>query len=110
MLIYKILTAEQWAQFDADGQFSGAPIDLADGYIHASTAEQAGETLDKHFSGQSGLWLAALDADDLGAALRWEVSRGGALFPHLYRDLARSEVLWCRAIADGESDRLPELT
>ena len=104
MKIYKILTAEQWAELDQTGTFAGAPIDLADGYIHTSTAEQAQETADKHFAGVEGLMLAALDASTYGDDLLWEVSRGGAEFPHIYnRPMLRSEVIWARAIplADG---------
>lgn len=84
---YKILTADQWTQFQADGVFLGAPIDLADGYIHMSTVAQCAETLAKHFAGQAGLIIAEIDLSGLGDALKWEVSRGGALFPHLYASL-----------------------
>ena len=104
MQIYKILTAQQWATLDSTGTFAGAPIDLADGYIHTSTAEQAQETADKHFAGVQGLILAALDADTYGTDLVWEPSRGGQDFPHIYnRPLLRSELLWTRAmpIVDG---------
>jgi uncharacterized protein (DUF952 family) len=80
---YKILTAAQWAQFNADGFFDGAPVDHADGYIHLSTADQCAETLDKHFAGQVGLIIAAIDLTALND-VRWEASRGGALFPHVY--------------------------
>ncbi|WP_368186715.1 DUF952 domain-containing protein [Aestuariibius sp. HNIBRBA575] len=97
MLIYKILTAPQWAQFQADGHFDGAPIDLIDGYIHFSDANQAAETAAKHFTAQTGLKLAACDADGFGADLKWEKSRGDALFPHLYRpSLTMADVVWCR--------------
>ncbi len=97
MLIYKILTSEQWATLESTGTFAGAPIDLADGYIHTSTAAQAQETTDKHFAGQDGLMLAALDSDTYGDDLIWEVSRGGAEFPHIYnRPLKLSEVVWAR--------------
>ncbi|MEL6957753.1 MAG: DUF952 domain-containing protein [Pseudomonadota bacterium] len=100
MLIYKILTAEQWAELDQTGRFDGAPIDLADGYIHTSTASQATETADKHFAGQSGLMLAALEAATYGDDLVWEPSRGGQDFPHIYnRPLLRTEVVWARPIA-----------
>lgn len=104
MLIYKIFRAEEWDRFQADGETKGAPIDLSDGYIHFSTAEQAAETAAKHFAGIDGLMLLALDADALGPALRWEPSRGGALFPHLYRSMTLSEVLWARPLplADGQ--------
>ncbi|MHA6720424.1 DUF952 domain-containing protein [Sphingomonas sp. RS6] len=84
---YKILTAEQMAVLEQEHVFAGAPIDLADGYIHLSTAAQVEETLDKHFAGQAGLWLAAVDLATLGDAVRWEPSRGGQLFPHLYGPL-----------------------
>lgn len=90
---FKILTAEQWAQFEADGVFRGAPVDLADGYIHLSAADQLQGTLDKHFAGQQDLVIAEVDLGVLGEAIRWEVSRGGALFPHCYADLPLSAVL-----------------
>ncbi len=90
---FKIFTAEQWAQFEADGTFGGAPVDLADGYIHLSAADQLQGTLDKHFAGQQGLVIAEVDLGLLGAAIRWEVSRGGALFPHCYAPLPMSAVL-----------------
>jgi len=81
---YKVLTAEQMAALEADGSFAGAPVDVADGYIHLSTAAQLTETVDKHFAGQDDLHVAAVDLDALGDAVKWEESRGGALFPHLY--------------------------
>jgi uncharacterized protein (DUF952 family) len=81
---YKVLTGEQMATLERDGSFAGAPIDLADGYIHLSTAKQLTETVDRHFAGQSDLHVAAVDLDSLGDAVRWEASRGGALFPHIY--------------------------
>ena len=90
---YKILTTNQWAQFQTEGVFTGAPVDLADGYIHMSTAEQLNETLVKHFVGQSGLVIATIDLAQLGDALKWEVSRGGALFPHYYGALPLKAVI-----------------
>ena len=90
---FKILTAGQWAQFELDGVFRGAPVDLVDGYIHLSTADQLQETLDKHFAGQVGLVIAEVDLDGLGDTVRWEVSRGGALFPHIYGTLPMSAVV-----------------
>ncbi|MDF2382395.1 DUF952 domain-containing protein [Nostoc ellipsosporum NOK] len=84
---YKILTAEQMHVLEHEGVFKGAPIDLQDGYIHLSTAAQVEETLDKHFAGQAGLWLVAVDLEAMGDAVRWEPSRGGQLFPHLYAPL-----------------------
>lgn len=84
---FKILTAQQWAEFERDRVFHGAPIDVADGYIHLSAAEQVEGTLDKHFAGQTGLHIAEVDLTLLGDAVRWEEARGGMLFPHLYGEL-----------------------
>ncbi len=89
---YKILTAEQLAELET-GSFAGAPIDLQDGYIHLSAADQLEGTLDRHFAGQQGLWLAAVDLEALGEAVKWEESRGGALFPHVYAQLPLSAVI-----------------
>lgn len=94
---YKILTAAQWAQFQSDGVFHGAPVDVADGYIHLSAADQLQGTLDKHFAQASGLVIAEVDLAALGTAVRWEVSRGGALFPHIYGPLPMAAVLGSRA-------------
>ena len=90
---YKILTADQWTQFQTDGIFHGAPIDIADGYIHMSTADQLSETLAKHFAGQDNLTIAEIDLTHFGNDLKWETSRGGALFPHLYAPLPMSAVI-----------------
>jgi uncharacterized protein (DUF952 family) len=90
---YKILTDAQMAELLDKGRFAGAPVDLADGYIHMSTAGQVGETLDKHFAGQAGLHIAAVDLMLFGDTVQWEVSRGGALFPHLYADLPLDAVI-----------------
>lgn len=84
---YKVLTGEQMAVLLRDGVFLGAPIDLADGYIHLSAVEQVTETVDKHFAGQTGLHVAAVDLAALGDAVKWEPSRGGQLFPHVYAAL-----------------------
>jgi uncharacterized protein (DUF952 family) len=97
-MIYKILRASEWAALQAQGETAGAPIDVADGYVHFSTAPQAAETAAKHFAGVEGLVLLALDADTLGDALKWEPSRGGALFPHLYGPLRLADVLWHRPL------------
>lgn len=86
-IAYKVLTTNQMTALEADGSFAGAPVDLADGYIHLSTEAQLQETLDKHFAGQEGLWLAAVDLEALGDAVKWEPSRGGQLFPHIYGPL-----------------------
>jgi uncharacterized protein (DUF952 family) len=86
-LIYKICPAALWRQAEAGGIFHGSPVDLKDGYIHFSTAEQVKETAAKHFAGQRDLVLVAVDSEKFGPALKWEHSRGGALFPHLYAPL-----------------------
>ncbi len=96
---YKILTADQWAQFAADGVFLGAPVDLADGYIHLSAADQLQGTLDKHFGGASGLVIAEVDLAALGNTVKWEVSRGDALFPHIYGPLPMAAVVGFKAAA-----------
>lgn len=101
MLIYKILRAGEWAAFDAAGDTAGAPVDVADGYIHFSTEGQLPGTLERHFAGEDGLWLLAVDATAAAEALVWEPSRGGALFPHLYRRLARADLVWARPLAEG---------
>lgn len=98
MLIYKILRAAEWQALSDAGQTAGAPVDLADGFIHFSTAGQLAETAAKHFAGEDGLWLLACDARDLGRDLQWEPSRGGALFPHLYRPLTLEDVAGARPL------------
>lgn len=109
MLIYKIFRADEWAKLQADGVSDGAPIDIADGYVHFSTAEQAEETAAKHFAGVGDLTLLACDADAMGDDLKWEVSRGDALFPHLYRQIRMSDVVWSRPLPfDGEKHQFPE--
>jgi uncharacterized protein (DUF952 family) len=112
MKVYKVFRAPEWAAFQATGEFAGAPVDLADGYIHFSTAEQAPETAAKHFAGREGLVLAAVDSDSVDDALRWEPSRGGALFPHLYRQLFSADVLWAEALPLGPDGRhvFPDLS
>ena len=98
MVIYKLLRAAEWAALQSLRETPGAPIDVADGYVHFSTALQVRETAEKHFAGVEGLMLLALDADRLGAALKWEPSRGGALFPHLYGPLRLSDVTWVQPL------------
>ena len=105
MLVYKIVAAEEWTKAEAAGVFEGAAIDRANGFIHFSTAEQAPETAAKWFAGRDGLTLAAIDAEALGADLRWEPSRGGALFPHLYAALPMSAVVWSRPLPLGSDGR-----
>lgn len=98
MYIYKILRQSEWDSLQALGETAGAPIDLQDGYIHFSTAEQASETATKHFAGVEGLMLLASDPDTFQDALKWEPSRGGALFPHLFAVLKLSDVAWAKAL------------
>ncbi|MBL9060399.1 MAG: DUF952 domain-containing protein [Mangrovicoccus sp.] len=103
MFIYKILRAEDFAALDRDGETAGAPVDVADGYIHFSTAAQAAETAARHFAGADDLVLAAVEAGPLGAALKWEPSRGGDLFPHLYRRLRRTDIAWIAPLPLGRN-------
>lgn len=100
-IIYKITPEAPWREAEANGRFTGAPIDVADGFIHFSTAGQVKETATKHFAGQTGLLLVAIDGARLGDQLKYEVSRGGALFPHLYGPLDLNTVLWVRPLPLG---------
>lgn len=106
MVIYKIFRRPEWDQMRAQGQTFGAPVDLADGYIHFSAAPQLAETAAKWFAGQSDLVLLAVNADLLGDALKWEPARGGALFPHLYRALTMDDVLWDKSLPLGASGHI----
>jgi len=109
MEIYKILRGPEWAALRAERETPGAPVDVADGFIHFSTAEQARETAAKHFAGEDGLMLAALDTDRMGDALKWEPSRGGALFPHYYGPLKLEHVVWAQPLPLGpEGHVFPE--
>ena len=90
--IYKILPEAMWRDAQRAGLFHGSEVDLRDGYIHFSTAGQAVETAAKHFAGQRDLVLLEIEADALGDTLKWEPSRGGALFPHLYAPLEMKDV------------------
>ncbi|MBS0535841.1 MAG: DUF952 domain-containing protein [Proteobacteria bacterium] len=92
MFIYKVCPEAMWREAEKAGYFKGAPVDLQDGFIHFSTAEQLGETLRRHFAGQSDLLLIEVDDSTFGERLKWEPSRGGALFPHLYGGLDASAV------------------
>jgi uncharacterized protein (DUF952 family) len=109
--IYKICEREAWRAAEADGAFRGSSIDHRDGFIHFSTAAQVAETAAKHFAGQPGLMLVAVDGDVLGTALKWEHSRGNDLFPHLYAALPLSAVRWARSLPDEIDGRraFPEL-
>ena len=100
-IIYKISDVALWNEAKRVGVFTGAPVDVADGFIHFSTAAQAAETAARHFAGRGDLVLVAVDADALGAGLRHEPSRGGALFPHLYGTLPLAAVRWVKPLPLG---------
>ncbi|MBN8984835.1 MAG: DUF952 domain-containing protein [Xanthobacteraceae bacterium] len=111
-IIYKICPASAWREAERHGVYDGSADDKRDGFIHFSTAAQLAETARKHFAGQIGLFLIAVDADALGDALRWEPSRNGDLFPHLYEALdlgAVTTVYDLPVRADGGHD-IPELS
>jgi len=107
-LIYKLLAASEWASALAVGRFEGSAVDLADGFIHFSAADQAGETARRYFRGQEDVVLLVVETRTLGEALRWEVSRGGGLFPHLYGPLACRHVIEVRPAPLGD-DGVPDL-
>jgi uncharacterized protein (DUF952 family) len=104
-IIYKICTAAEWREAEIAGVYRGSAVDLKDGFIHFSTAEQAAETASKWFAGQRDLVLVAVDADALGDKLKWEPSRGGALFPHLYGALGLTQVQRVDPLPLDESGR-----
>lgn len=106
MLIYKIFRRPEWDAFRAAGQTAGAPVDLADGFVHFSAAPQLAETAAKYFADVSDLVLVACEAERLGPALKWEASRGGALFPHLYRNLQLGDVVWDKSLPLGASGHI----
>jgi uncharacterized protein (DUF952 family) len=112
MLIYKILRSDEWDVFQTMGETHGAPVDLHDGFIHFSTAAQAAETAAKHFAQADGLMLLACADDCFGDALKWEPSRGGALFPHLFASLKVSDVIWAKPLpcVDGQHQFPKEMT
>lgn len=91
-LIYKILRTDEWLRLSADGVFDGSPVDLQDGYLHFSGAEQLNETLGRYFADEAEVVVLAVDGDGVSDSLRWEVSRGGALFPHLYAPLRLGDI------------------
>ncbi len=99
--IYKIVPRPLWEEARTKRRFDGAPIDEADGYIHLSTGEQVRETASRHFDGEDDLLLVAVHADKLGNALKYERSRGGALFPHLYAPLDMDAVAWVEDLPLG---------
>ena len=109
--IYKICSAELWQEAEQAGLFRGAPLDARDGFIHFSTAPQVAETAARHFAGATGQVLVAVDVATLGERLKWETSRGGDLFPHLYGALSLEAVLWAVPLPLGPDGRhvFPEL-
>ena len=92
LFAFKVLTRAQWSVFRETGVFAGAPVDIADGYIHLSARDQVAETVAKYFAGQDDLILAMIDLPALGDMVKWEPSRGGALFPHIYGPIQMSAV------------------
>jgi uncharacterized protein (DUF952 family) len=101
-IIYKILSKNAWVAACQVGTFTGAEIDLADGYIHFSAAEQVTETAARYFAGMADLLLVAVESERFGAAMKWEESRGGDLFPHLYGTLPTSDILWAKPLPLGD--------
>lgn len=106
MLVFKIFRRPEWDAFRVAGTTLGAPVDLADGFIHLSTAEQVVETAARHFATESDLVLVAVASDRLAGNLKWEPSRGGALFPHLYRALSLADVVWDKSLPLGASGHI----
>lgn len=106
MLIFKIFRRAEWDAFRAAGETAGAPVDRTDGFIHFSTAAQVAETAARHFAAESDLVLVAVNSAQLGEALKWEPSRGGALFPHLYRPLRLAEVIWDKSLPLGATGHI----
>jgi uncharacterized protein (DUF952 family) len=108
-LVYKVVSQAEWAQAERDGVFHGAQIDHRDGYIHLSTGEQVEKTVSLYFAERDDLVLAALDTERFGAALKWEPSRGGALFPHLYATLPLDLVAWSKPFSSSDRQALRAL-
>jgi len=101
VLVFKIVSVAEWRAAERDGLFRGAPVDRSDGFIHLSTAAQVRDTAARHFHRQADLLLVAYDSAGLGPALKWEPSRGGALFPHLYGTLDPRAALWVKPLPLG---------
>lgn len=101
MMIFKILRADEWAALQRDGETPGAPVDVRDGFVHFSTAAQLPETARRHFADENGLHLLAVDETAVADALKWEPSRGGDLFPHLFAPLRLSDIAWSRPLPLG---------
>ena len=112
-MIFKICKAAEWVEAERSGVFRGSAIDLSDGYIHFSTAAQVAETAARHFADQADLVLVAVEATTLGEKLKWEPSRGGALFPHLYAALPARAAVWVKPLpldAEGRHMFPPEMS
>lgn len=111
-MIYKIVPDRVWRDAVETGSFGGSPVDVADGFIHFSTAAQVRDTAAKHFAGVSDLVIVAVSSADLGPELRWEPSRGGDLFPHLYAELPLTAVRWVKPLPldPGGGHRFPDMT
>ena len=107
-IVYKIVAVADWQQATQSGGYAGSADDIRDGFIHLSARHQLRGTLEKHFKHKGELLLIAFEENKLGSALRWELSRGGELFPHLYGDLPSSHVLWQRPLALG-ADGIPRI-
>ncbi len=108
MGLFKIIASEKWQEAVAQGCFKGAAIDLADGYIHLSTESQVEETARLHFAGQSGLLLVAFSDTQFGQDLKWEASRGAALFPHVHGTIDPGTALWAKPLPwNGHSHDFP---
>ncbi len=108
-LVFKVMTALEWEETKIKGVFSGSAADRRDGFIHLSTAEQTEGTVSRHFSDSGALVLVAVDVKALGTALRWEPSRGGALFPHLYGPLQGHDIIWAGPFDARDSGELRKL-
>lgn len=111
-IVYKICDQQLWSVAESEAVFAGAEIDLADGFIHFSTADQVASTLEKHFSGRNDLLLIAIDAGMLGDKIVYEAARGNMLFPHLYQPLEMRYVLWVKPLPLSENDKhqIPDLS
>ena len=108
-LIYKLVSSLEWREAEVRGTFGGSSVDQRDGFIHFSTAAQVRETAARHFHGMNGLLIVAVRVE--GLPLRWEPSRAGALFPHLYQELPMTAVHWARPLELGPDSqhRFPDL-
>ena len=105
MLVFKLLTPDEMAAYNLEGEAPLSPADARDGYVHLSTAAQVAETAGRHFADRDALWLLAVETGRLGDGLRWEEARGGERFPHFYGRLAARHVLWSRSLRRGTDGR-----